>query len=101
MDGDGIDEELLLDEDDDDEDEDGICGMLLDDCCDCCVDSQALSSSAVTIRLNRIRVRGIFMCTDSNRQSRCFGKSQCLEFTVIKTGSRHHYCVSLSLLSIS
>jgi len=98
MDGDGMDDELLLDdedEDDDDEDEDGICGMLLDDCCDCCVDSQALSNSAVTLRLNKILVRGIFMITDSNRPS------QCVEFTVIKTGSRHHYCVPDSLLSIS
>lgn len=92
----GIDDELLLDDDDD-----GICGMLLEDCCDCCVDSHALSSSAATLRLNRIRVRGIFMFTDSNRRSRCFGKSQCLECTVIKTGSRHHYCVSDSSLSIS
>lgn len=90
-----MDEELLLDEDDGDEDDEGICGMLLDDCCDCCVDSQAVSNSAVTLRLNRIRVPGIFMITDSNRQSRC------IEFTVIKTGSRHHYCVSDSLLSIS
>lgn len=98
----GMDDELLLDEDEDeDEDEDGICGMLLDDCCDCCVDSQALSSSAVTLRLNRILVRGIFMITDSSRQSRFFGKSQSLKCTVIKTGSRHHYCVSGALLSIS
>lgn len=88
---DGMDEELLDGEDDDDE---GICGIL-EDCCDCCVDSHALSSSAETLRLNRIRVRGIFMITDSNRRSQCF------EFTVIKTGSRHHYCASELVLSIS
>ena len=92
-DDDGIDDELLLDDDDEDDEEDGIWGML-DDCCDCCVDSHALSSSAVTLRLNRIRVRGIFMFTDSNR------RSQCLKYTVIKTGSRHHYCVSVMSLSI-
>lgn len=93
---DGIDDELLLDDDDeDDEDEDdGIWGML-DDCCDCCVDSHALSNSAATLRHNRIRVRGIFIFTDSNR------RSQCLKCTVIKTGSRHHYCVSVMSLSIS
>ncbi len=94
----GIDEELL---DDDEEDEDdGICGML-EDCCDCCVDSHALSSSAVTLRPNRIRVRGIFMFIGSNRKSQCFGNSQFFECTVLKTGSRHHYCVSDSTPSIS
>lgn len=99
---DGMDDEddELLDDDDDDEEDDGICGML-EDCCDCCVDSHALSSNAVTLRLNRIRVRGIFMFTDSNRCSQCFGKSQYLKCTVIKTGSRHHYCVADSSLSIS
>ncbi len=97
-DDDDDDEELLDDDeeedDEDDDDDDGICGML-DDCWDCCVDSHALSSRAVTLRLNRIRVRGIFMFADSNR------RSQCLKCTVLKTGSRHHYCVSDSSLSIS
>jgi hypothetical protein len=89
IEGDGIDDELLLDEDD------GICGMLLEDCCDCCVVSHALSSNAETLRLNRIRVRGIFMITDSN----CV--SQFVELTVTETGSRRHYCASDVVLSIS
>lgn len=57
IEGDGMEEELPLDEDD--EDDEGICGMLLD--CVCWALSQALSSRAHTLKPTTALTRDLFM----------------------------------------
>lgn len=68
------DDELDEDELDDDElllDDEGICGMLLDDCCVCCVLSQAPSNMAAIPRPRTILLRDMFISTDFKRQAQC------------------------------